>query len=244
MTSLSIAYQRIASVASLHRTILELQSAAVKDLNARALTTAGYATPSTTPPSHTPPLPHQHAVQHQNQPHHGHGQHQYSDSRRASMATAYGPGGSPPTRHEPYPTAIASSSSSSYPTLPPIASMGSMAYGEPPRKRARAAASPPPSTRSGAGGASRASPEYPLSPYSMDSSSTNNNNNNTHSSRRSNGYANAPPSSQQQQQWPIAPAGYANSGHGRVSVNSLLSARSEDGGDVRYRRMSAERSSR
>ncbi|KAG8858713.1 hypothetical protein FRB96_004850 [Tulasnella sp. 330] len=231
--------ERIASVASLQRTILELQSAAIQQ-GARALATAGYATPSTTPPSHSPPLPHQHAAQH-----HAHHSHHRHHSRHPSITASYGPGGSPPTRHEAYPNAASSSaSSSSYPTLPPIASMGPMTYGEPPRKRARAAASPPPpQTRSGV--SRRGSPEYPLSPYSMDSSS---NTRNTRQSppRRSNGYADAPTlSSSSSQQWsaPNAAPVYAN-GHGRVSVNSLLGAGSEDDGDVRYRRMSAERSSR
>ncbi|KAG9014852.1 hypothetical protein FRB94_009010 [Tulasnella sp. JGI-2019a] len=211
--------ERIASVASLHRTILELQAASVNvQNNARALATAGYATPSITPPMHSPPLPHPSHHQHPSQRH----------SRHPSMSgitSTYGHGGSPPSHHEPYPNG--SSSSASYPSLPPIATMNG--YGEPSRKRARAA-SPTPAPN---GGSRRGSPEYPLSPYSMDSSSR------IHRSppRHSNGYSStAPPPPQ----W----SGHPPSGHGRVSVTSLLGTASEDDGDVRYRRLSAERSSR
>lgn len=222
--------KRIASIASLHRTILELQSAA---LAAQSHAMASLATPSATPPLRSPPS------HYRTQPYdHDRPRHPPQQQHSPRLVHAHTGGSPPQLHHHSRSSSYHNAAANGYPTLPPISSMGgggdpAMTYGEPPRKRSRPS---PPSTTSAAATASsappnRPSPEYPLSPYSAETS---------HHSRdrrpsvsgASAGYVNG---------W--SSSGQAN-GRGRMGVSSLLGTGAEDDGDVKYRRMSAERSSR
>ncbi|KAG8934036.1 hypothetical protein FRC01_005497 [Tulasnella sp. 417] len=231
--------QRIAAVATLHQTILQLQAAA---LAAPALAAAGavgaaagvsgaltngLSTPTPTPPVHSPPPPVQHMHHHHRSsreyphPPHHHPSRPESPPGAARSIT--------PTAYSSY---YAVTSSSSHPSLPPISTLQSAssaaAYGgedERSRKRSRVS-----SSGSSSSSHRRQSPDYPLSPYSQ-------------GSRRSPNQQNAMPSVRSAP-YPTANEREQRHPGGRLAVGSLLGTGQDEDGDVKYRRMSAERTTR
>jgi len=201
--------QRIAAVASLHQTILQLQASALQSGgNALSPSLPGGPTPTPTPPVRSP-LPTQS---------HRRSITSYSPPMHSAPAPSYAP------QHPP----SSSASYFSHPTLPPISTLRTSpppaSYQEGTRKRARV--SPSSSTSS-----NRPSPDYPLSPYSAGSG---------RSPRQQHHH-------QSSAGVPLRPAPYpppSSHTRGRLAVSSLLGIGNEEDGDVKYRRMSAERSTR
>ncbi|KAG8965624.1 hypothetical protein FRC00_010177 [Tulasnella sp. 408] len=230
--------QRIAAVATLHQTILQLQAAA---LAAPALAAAGavgaaagvppaltngLSTPTPTPPVHSPPPP----VQHMH--HHHRSSREYPPPHHQASRPESPPGAARSITPTAYPSYYAATSSSSHPSLPPISTLQSAssatAYGgeeERSRKRSRVS-----SSGSSSSSHRRQSPDYPLSPYSQ-------------GSRRSPNQQSALPSVRSAP-YPTANEREQRHPGGRLAVGSLLGAGHEEDGDVKYRRMSAERTTR
>ncbi|KAG9017536.1 MCM DNA helicase complex subunit [Tulasnella sp. 427] len=223
--------QRIAAVATLHQTILQLQAAA---LAAPAIAAAGagagvpppltngLSTPTPTPPVQSPPASLHHI-------HHHHRQSRdYPPSHLQASRPESPPGAGRSTTPTAYTSYYAVSSSASHPSLPPISTLQSSSMPYPgreedhPRKRSRHS-----SSGSSSSSHRRQSPDYPLSPYSQ-------------GARRSpNQQSVLPPRSA-----PYPTLSERESRHpgGRLAVGSLLGQ--EEDGDVKYRRLSAERTTR